>query len=253
MMRYWLAAGAAALLLVAGIAIAATNAASNPSLKSSFTPDQQAEIGAIVKSYLMEHPEVLVDAMDALQAKQDQAAKDKAAAVIKSRPNDIYNDGYSFVAGNPNAKVTLVEFFDYNCAYCRKAFDKMMTLAKPDSKVKFIFKEFPILTPESEVAAKAAFAAKKQNKYLEFHKGLMSHPGRANEEAIEEVAKKIGLDMTAFHKDMNAPDAAAHVKANLALGSDLGIDGTPSFIVNGKLIDGWSEKDVDDAINAQKG
>ncbi len=247
-MRYWWAAGAAGLVLIAVVALTATGAAS----KSSFTPDQQAEIGQLVRSYLLDHPEVLVDAMDALQAKQDKAAKDKAATVIKQHPDEIYKDGYSFVAGNPNAKVTLVEFFDYNCAYCRKAFAKMMTLAKPNSKVRFIFKEFPILTPESKVAAKAAFAAEKQNKYLEFHKGLMSHPGRANEEAIEEVAKKIGLNMDQFHKDMNDPSAEAHVEENLKLGDDLGIDGTPSFIVDGKLIGGWSEKEIDDAINAKK-
>ena len=218
----------------------------------SFSPAQEAEIGAIVKQYLLDHPEVLVDAMNVLQAKQDQAAKDKAASVIKSRPGDIYSDGYSFVAGNPNAKVTLVEFFDYNCGYCRKAFEKMMTLAAPNSNVRFIFKEFPILSPESEVASKAAFAASKQNKYLEFHRGLMSHPGRANEQAIDDVAKKIGLNMTQFHKDMTSPDAEAHVSANLKLGSDLGLDGTPSFIVNGKVITGWSEKDVDAAISGGK-
>ncbi|MFZ1990268.1 MAG: DsbA family protein [Alphaproteobacteria bacterium] len=238
---------AASLALIAGTMTSAAAAA-----PKSFSPAQQAEIGDIVKQYLLDHPEVLVDAMNALQAKQDQAAKDKAAAVIKSRPGDIYNDGYSFVAGNPNAKVTLVEFFDYNCGYCRKAFDKMMTLAAPNSKVRFVFKEFPILSPESEVASKAAFAASKQNKYLEFHRGLMSHSGRANEQAIEDVAKKIGLNMAQFHKDMNGPDAEAHVSANLKLGSDLGLDGTPSFIVNGKVISGWSEKDVDAAISAGK-
>jgi len=191
---------------------------------------------------------VLVDAMDALQAKQDKAAKDKAAAVIKARPSEIYSDGYSFVAGNPNAKITLVEFFDYNCGYCRKAFSKMMTLAAPSSNVRFIFKEFPILSPESEVAAKAAFAAGKQGKYLEFHRAMMSHPGRANEQAIEDVVKQIGLNVDKFHKDLNSPEAAAHVDANLKLGNDLGLDGTPSFIIDGKVIGGWSEKDVDEAI-----
>jgi protein-disulfide isomerase len=218
------------------------------STPKSFSDAQRAEIGQIVRDYLVNHPEVLVDAMNALQAKQDAETKAKADAVIKQNPAEIYNDGYSFVAGNPKAKVTLVEFFDYNCGYCRKAFAKMMTLAKPDSDVKFIFKEYPILSPESEVCSRAAFAAAKQGKYLQFHKAMMSHQGRANDEAITEVAKQIGLNLNQLHKDMNDPAVLAHVEQNLKLGNDLGMDGTPSFIVNGQIIDGWSEADVDKAI-----
>jgi len=242
-------AGALAMLLAGALSIASIARAAET---RSFTPAQRAEIGDVVRAYLLDHPEVLVDAMNALQAKQDKAAKDKAAAVIKSRPNDIFNDGYSFVAGNPKAKVTLVEFFDYNCGYCRKAFDKMMSLASPNSNVRFIFKEFPILSPESETCAKAAFAAGKQGKYLEFHKAMMSHPGRANEQAIEDVAKQIGLNLHELHKDMNDPTIAAHVEQNLKLGQDLSFDGTPSFIVGNQVMSGWSEQDLDKLIAGGK-
>jgi protein-disulfide isomerase len=247
-MRHWNLAGALGIAFAAAALLASAALPARAADTRSFTPAQRAEIGDVVRAYLLDHPEVLVDAMNALQAKQDKAAREKAEAVIKAHPNEIFNDGYSFVAGNPHAKVTMVEFFDYNCAYCRKAFDKMMTLAAPNSNVRFIFKEFPILSPESEVAARAAFAAGKQGKYLQFHKAMMSHPGRANAESIDEVAKSIGLSLTKLHKDMTDPKIAAEVQANLKLGADLSFDGTPSFIVGDKVMSGWSEDDLDKLI-----
>jgi protein-disulfide isomerase len=214
----------------------------------AFSDAERSEIGEIVKAYLLEHPEVLVDAMDALQSKQEAADKAKAAAVIKTRPHDVYTDGYSFVAGNPKAKLTLVEFFDYNCGYCRKAFDKMMTLASANSNVRFVFKEYPILSPESETCARAALAAGMQGKYLEFHRAMMSHPGRANEQAIDDVAKKLKLNLAKLHKDMDDPQVAAHIAANRKLGDDLALTGTPSFIVGNEVVSGWSEEELDKLI-----
>jgi len=244
------AAVVAALVTVATLSILARVAPGMLALSGAAIQDQQ--IVDVVRNYLTKNPEILVEMTSELDKRQAAEQEAKQQKVISDNADAIFRSPLAYVAGNPDGNVSVVEFFDYNCGYCRKAFDKMMTLAAPNSKVRFIFKEFPILSPESEVAAKAAFAAKKQNKYLEFHRGLMSHPGRANEQAIEDVAKKIGLNMNQFHKDMNSPDAESHVSANLKLGTDLGIDGTPSFIVDGKLIGGWSEKDVDAAIAGGK-
>lgn len=242
-----LRAGAIALALCA---LSASNLTAAPPAK--FNDAQRTEIGQIVHDYLIEHPEVLVEAMNELQAKEEAAAKARVADILKSKPNDVYNDGYSFVAGNPKAQVTLVEFFDYNCAYCRKAFDKMMTLAAANSKVRFVFKEYPILSPESESAAKAAMAAARQGKYLQFHRGLMSYPGHVNDHAIDEVAKKVGLDLNRLHKDMKDPKIAANIEANHRLAQDLAIDGTPSFIVGDQVLGGWSESELNDLINGKR-
>jgi protein-disulfide isomerase len=242
-----LRAGAMALALCA---LSASSLTAAPT--KSFSDTQRSDIELIVHDYLVKHPEVLVEAMNELQAKEDAASKSRVADILKSKPNEVYNDGYSFVAGNPKSQITLVEFFDYNCGYCRKAYEKMMALAAPTSKVRFIFKEYPILTPESETASKAAMAAARQGKYLEFHRGLMSYPGKVNDHAIDDVATKIGLDVNRMHKDMKDPKIAAQIDANHKIAEKLNIDGTPSFIIGDQLLGGWSESELNDLINGKK-
>jgi protein-disulfide isomerase len=256
MLERWRQSALAATLALAMAVPAVANAAQAdetmaPHAASSFSDKQRSEIGQIVHDYLLEHPEVLLDAMQALQDKQAADAKAQAAEVIQAKPKELFHDGYSFVAGNPHAKVTVVEFFDYNCAYCRKANPKIMQLAKPNSPVKLIFKEYPVLSADSEVAARAAMAAAKQGKYLAFHKALMSYNGRANEAAIETVAKKIGLNLAELKSDMKNPLYQARIEENVKLGDDLQIDGTPSFIVGKELMAGWSESDLDKLIKKE--
>lgn len=218
---------------------------------SRFSGADKKAIETIVHSYLIEHPEVLTEAFQALQAKEDVASKEKASAAIEKRPQDIFADGYSFVAGNPKAKLTVVEFFDYNCGHCREAFPKLMALIDSHADIRFIFKEFPIF-PGSDEAAAAAMAAAKQGKYLEFHRALMGTPGSVNAHSIDEAAKKVGLDVDKLHKDMKDPAIAARLEANHNLGDDLGIDGTPTFIVGKELMSGWSSKMFDDLVAKAK-
>ncbi len=143
---------------------------------SRFSPADKKAIETIVHDYIVQHPEVLTEALQALQDKEDQATKAKAEAAIAKRPKDIFSDGYSFSAGNQQAPVTVVEFFDYNCPHCRDAFPKLMNLIDTHANVRIVFKEFPIFDGSDEFA-KAAMAAGKQGKYLEFHRALMSTQG----------------------------------------------------------------------------
>jgi len=214
---------------------------------SRFSGTDKKAIEEIVHSYLVEHPEVLTEAMQALQDKQDAAAKAKTSTVIEKRPNDIFADGYSFVAGNPKAKVTVVEFFDYNCGHCRDAFPKLMGLIDTHADIRFVFKEFPIFQGSDE-AAMAAMAAGKQGKYLEFHRALMSWPGAVNSHAIDAAAKKAGLDVARLRQDMKDPVFAARLEANHKLGEDLSIDGTPTFIVGKEVMSGWSSRQFDELV-----
>lgn len=237
-----------ATCMMVGVAILSLAARFADAAESSrFSPADKKALEAIIHDYLVEHPEVLTEAMVALQAKQEAAAKAKASTVIEKRPNDLFADGYSFVAGNPKAKVTVVEFFDYNCGHCRTAFPKLMSMIDTKADIRIIFKEFPIF-PGSEEAAAAAMAAGRQGKYLEFHRALMSTKGSVSGHAIDEAAKKVGLNLDQLRKDMKDPLITARIEANHKLGDDLGIDGTPAFIIGKDMLSGWGSKEFDDLV-----
>lgn len=212
-----------------------------------FSPADKKAIGEIVRSYLLEHPELLNEVFVALQEKTDAQTRAKAADAIKKQPKDIFSDGYSFVAGNPNASVTVVEFFDYNCGHCRTAFPRLMKLIDDKADIRIIFKEYPIFEGSDE-PAKAAMAAIKQGKYLEFHRALMATQGRVGPQAIDDAAKKAGLDLAKLKRDMKDPMIAARLVANNKLGEALAIDGTPSFVIGDELLSGWSDKLFDEYV-----
>lgn len=214
---------------------------------SRFSAADKKAIGEIVRAYLLEHPEILQEAAVAYQDKVEAKAKAKAAETIKKQPKDIFSDGYSFAAGDPNASVTVVEFFDYNCGHCREAFPKLMKLLDAKADIRIIFKEYPIFDGSDE-PAKAALAAARQGKYLEFHRALMSTQGRVGPQAIDDAAKKVGLDLAKLKADMKDPLIAARIEANHKLGDELAIDGTPSFVIGDELLAGWSEKVFDDYV-----
>jgi protein-disulfide isomerase len=245
--------GVSAMAIAAHLADAAGRGAPSQSAGGSaaeggrFSSADRKQLETIIHAYIVDHPEVITEAFQALQEKEDAAGKAKAASVIDQRPKDIYNDGYSFVAGNPKSSVSVVEFFDYNCVHCREAFPKIMALLDTHEDVRLVFKEFPIFDGSDE-AAKAAMAAARQGKYLEFHRALMVYDGRVSSQAIEDSAKKVGLDLAKLRKDMGDPLFAARLDANHKLGTDLGINGTPSFIVGKQLMPGWSASEFDSLI-----
>jgi protein-disulfide isomerase len=156
-------------------------------------------------------------------------------------PVGIFNDAASPVAGNPKGDVTLVEFFDYNCPYCRKAAPIIEELARGDPNLRLVFKEFPILGPGSTFAARAALASQKQDKYLAFHNAMMAYPGSIRETSTLEVAANVGLDVARLREDMEDPAIKQSIDRNLALAEDLRITGTPSFVAGKEIARGLAD------------
>ncbi len=205
---------------------------------------ERARVESIVHDYLMKHPEVIIDAVQAYQETL-QAAKDKAAKEeLAKRSSDLLNDPETQVLGNTKSDCTIVEFFDNQCPYCQANEPEIQKLLKQDNRVKLVLKEFPILGPTSLVAAKAALASVKQGKYAEFHEALLSHKGHYDKaQVVDDIAKSVGLDLDKLHKDMESPEIAAEIEKNLDLGRALNIDGTPGFVIGDQIVGGASSMD----------
>lgn len=191
-----------------------------------------------VRTYLLENPEVIAEALQRLQERRRVAERSEVQSIIKATADELLRDPASPVGGNPDGDATLVEFFDYNCPYCRKMGPVMVELEALDPKLRIVYKEFPILGPNSTAAAKVALAVHRQGKYTEFHKAMMQAQGSADEASALEVAQKLGLDMERLKQDMNAPDIQAAIDRNLALAQALRINGTPSFVIGDQIIPG---------------
>lgn len=223
---------AAAALSLAALPFYATPAA------AGVDEGDRPAIERMVREYLIANPEVLVEAMQALEQRQQTAADQKARAALKQNRQQIFNDDASPVGGNPKGDVTVVEFFDYNCGYCKAVHDDALKLVKDDGRLRYVYKEFPILGPGSTVAAKAALAARAQGKYVEAHNALMSHRGRLDEAAVLRILGDAGLDVAKLKADMEAPAVAKAIESNLLLADKLGIRGTPAFIIGDELAPG---------------
>lgn len=191
-----------------------------------------------VRTYLLEHPEVIMEAVRRLESRQQEAEQTEAQTVLKSRADEVFRDATSPVGGNPDGDATLVEFFDYNCPYCRQVSPVMLEAEAADPQLRVVYKEFPVLGPNSTFAAKAALAAHRQGKYLAFHKALMQGRGVVDEARVLGVAAKVGMDVDRMRSDMNEPAIEAAIEKNLALAQALRINGTPSFVVGGQILRG---------------
>jgi len=209
---------------------------------AEFNDGQRREIETIIKDYLLANPEILQEAAQALEERQKQAEDEQRKGGLVKNADQIFRDKSDHVAGNPEGNVTMVEFFDYNCPWCKKSFPDVMALMDADKNLKVVFKEFPILGPESEYATKAAIAAGKQGKYLEMHKAMYQHEGRVTTEAVDEIAAGIGLNMDQLKIDMAKPETAKIISRNRGLAQALAINGTPAFIIDDQLFPGYLPK-----------
>ena len=194
-----------------------------------------------VRDYLVANPEVIVEAMRNLDQRQREAEQTDAQAALATHRDELLNSPESPVGGNPQGDVTLVEFFDYNCSYCRHVAPAMMAAEAGDSQLRIIYKEFPILGPNSVFAARAALAARKQNLYPEFHKAMMQVSGAADEGRVMAVAGQIGLDVDRLRTDMADPAVDAEIARNLALAQALRINGTPGFVIGEEILRGATD------------
>jgi protein-disulfide isomerase len=205
---------------------------------AEFTPQQKEELGAIIRQYLMENPEVLRDAMQELERKQQAAEESQRGDSLKAMSSEIFRSGDDLVGGNPKGSVTLVEFFDYNCGYCKRAFPDVMKMVEADKDLKLVMKEFPILGPGSVYAARAALASHKQGKYWEYHLALMAHEGRIDEAVADQIAEAAGLDVKKLKADMEGDEVSQVITRNMQLADSLKIQGTPAFIIDETVIPG---------------
>ena len=205
---------------------------------AGFNDEQKNEIGSIVREYLLNNPELLREVMQELEKKETAEDAARVKVSLKDNADQIFRSSQDLVAGNPNGKVTMVEFFDYNCGYCKRAMPDVMRMVEEDKDLKLVLKEFPILGPGSLVAAKAALASKKQGKYWDFHLAMLGREGHVEADTVMEVAQSVGLDVQKLKADMESEEIGKILEANMSLAQKLGIQGTPAFIIDETLIPG---------------
>ncbi len=191
-----------------------------------------------VREYLLKNPEVIMEALQVLQDRQRAAEAETFKRTIAERSDEILNDPAAPVGGNPAGDVTLVEFFDYNCPYCRRVAPTVVELQEADPGLRVVYKEFPILGPGSEFAARAALAARKQGKYVPFHNALMRATDQVTEQTVIEIAREVGLDTERLEQDMRDPAIEEAIARNLQLANALQITGTPSFVIGQQIVPG---------------
>jgi protein-disulfide isomerase len=212
----------------------------------TISPDQKKAFEELIRNYIMDHPEVMLESLERWQTRQKAEADRKSeAAIVKSRAV-LENNPTSPVAGNRDGDVTIVEFFDYRCGYCKRVFPAIQKLLKTDGGIRYVFKEFPVLGPESVIAAQAAQAVwhVDPDRYLDFHTALMTNRGGITEDKVLDIAAKVGVDREKVRKEMKGPKVAEVIKQNLDLGRTLNINGTPAFVIGGRLVPGAIDLDT---------
>jgi protein-disulfide isomerase len=205
---------------------------------AGFSPAQRQEIEGIIKDYLTKNPELLLDVLQAAEDKAKSQSQEKAAAALVARRQEVFDDPNSPVGGNPHGDVSLVEFFDYRCPYCKQVEPSLEALLTQDRQLRFVYKEFPVLGPASKTAAEAALAARKQGKYVVLHRALMALKGQIDDAVIFQTAKEAGLDVDRLKRDMKAPEIERDLKANFDLAAALDIRGTPGFVIGDEIVPG---------------
>jgi protein-disulfide isomerase len=197
----------------------------------------------LVLEAIRENPEIVLEAVQIIEQREQQRQAAAAASVLSDNRDVLENDPNAPVLGNPDGDVTVVEFFDYNCPYCRRVKPEIEALLAEDPNVKLVYREWPILGEGSVFAARAALAAREQGKYEEFHWALMGMQGRAEEASVIRVAEEVGLDIAQLRRDMEEPEIDAHISASMEMSRDLGFNGTPSFVIGDALVPGVIDAD----------
>lgn len=203
-----------------------------------FSDAQKKGIEQVIKEYFLKHPEFIVDVQNALEAKMAKEDEQRTKQLVAENAKDIYRHPASPVAGNPNGDITVVEFFDYNCGYCKRGFHNIIELIEKDPKVRFVFNELPILSKDSEEASKIALAAHAQGKYWQLHKALIESKGRVTEASALEAAAKLGLDVEQLKRDKESNAVKEELTRVGALARKMNINGTPHFLVGSEAIGG---------------
>jgi len=222
---------AALTLVLSGCSTAANETKNIPASSQDLTD-------AAIERYIRTHPEVIMQSLQAMEAKREAELRERQKVALATKQHDLFHDPTSPVSGNLRGEITLVEFYDYRCGYCKKAAQAVTDLQKDDPRVRVVYKDFPILGEPSELAAKAALASQAQGKHQVFHEALLASHADMTKEEILKIAVGVGLDGTRLEADMATPEWQAVIEKNRALAQELGISGTPGFIVGNELVPG---------------
>ena len=213
------------------------------SVESTMTEVERKAFRDEVRAYLLEHPEVLIEAMDVLQQREEDASLARDVQTVSTHSDVIFNNPNDWVGGNPDGDITLVEFMDYRCGYCRKAYSEVDELIKTDGNIRFVVKEFPILGDASMLSAQFAIALRQlhgDEAYAKAHDALMTLRGEPTPETLARLATDLGLEAKPIIDRMNAPEVMAVIKDNYALAEQMEITGTPAFVLKDTVMRGYA-------------
>ena len=207
----------------------------------NLSPEERSAFRAEVRSYLLEHPDVIVEAIQLLEQRRAEAAVETDRKLIAEHAEELFNDDFSYVAGNPEGDVTVVEFLDYRCPYCKQAQPEVARLLEDDPNVRLVVKEYPILGPDSVAAARMALAALEldREKFGDLHERLMTYDGQLSEQAAYRIAEDLGYDPEELREAAADPEIEKRIQRNYALAAKLGIQGTPGFVIGDQIVRGF--------------
>ena len=225
-MKTWMKAGLVALAVMAPASMQAQNLSED-------------DVKRLALEAIRENPEIIAEAIQILRKQQADAEQQARAQVLQNQKQLLEHDPNAPELGNPDGDVTIVEFFDYNCPYCKRVAPEVAEVLKSDPNVRVVYREWPVLSEGSVYATRAALAARKQGKYFELHEALMGMKGHVEEASVLRAAQDLGLDMEQLKADMQAPEVEEHIKTTRALASQLGFQGTPSFVIGDAVAPGF--------------
>jgi len=208
--------------------------------EEGLTGKQKQEIEKLVHQYILDNPEVIIQTIDRMQAREELAKKERAKQTLAASKDLLLNNPDDPIGGNPEGDVTVVEFFDYRCGYCKRVFPSVMKTIEDDKNVRYVFKEFPILGPESVFASKAALATWRldKTKYHNFHSAMMTVRGNLTKEMVFKIAAKAGVNVVALAEEMESPEIEKTLRDTYELANSLNITGTPAFVIGNEVIPG---------------
>jgi protein-disulfide isomerase len=246
-MRLWLLRQPPVALMLLLLAIAPAVAQSQPPAPA-LSPEQTKAVEQVIQDYLLNHPDFMMQVLQKMQQHMAEHSKEQTRQTVLAKHDELLADADSEALGNPDADVTIVEFFDYRCPYCKQIQATLESIVKTDPKVRIVYKEFPILGPMSLLASHAALAARRQGKYLAFHDALMEWRGQIDDKVVFDLAKTAGLDIDKLKADMNDASVQAIIDRNMALAQALHIDATPGFVVGDQTVVGADIESVKQAV-----
>ncbi|MBW7922117.1 MAG: DsbA family protein [Rubellimicrobium sp.] len=216
---------------------------------------ERLDFRAEIRAYLLDNPEVIMEAVNLLEARKQEAQVRADLALVAANIDVLTDDGYSFVGGNPDGDITVVEFMDYRCTFCRRAFPEVEELVNADGNIRFVVKEFPILGPQSDLSARFALSVQALHGdavYKDVHDALMQMQTDYTPETLARLAEGFGLDAAAIEAGMDAPGIERIIAANRLQADNLRITGTPTFIIGGRMVRGYLQLDQMEQIVAEE-